>query len=93
MKEQVLPVSKTLEDRGKDYGSFKDQTMLTQDIKRSFKSGKNWENLNDAQKESLEMIATKISRILNGNPNKEDTWHDIAGYATLVEKEIRGEGV
>lgn len=36
------------------------------------------------QRECLEMIAHKIGRILNGDPHYEDSWRDIAGYATLV---------
>jgi hypothetical protein len=36
------------------------------------------------QKEALEMICHKMARILNGNPNEHDHWHDISGYSTLV---------
>jgi hypothetical protein len=36
------------------------------------------------QRESLEMIAHKISRIVNGDANYMDSWVDIAGYAQLV---------
>ena len=43
-----------------------------------------WEALDDDQKESLEMQAHKIARILNGDPNHADSWVDIAGYARLV---------
>jgi hypothetical protein len=41
------------------------------------------------QRESLDMIAHKIARILNGNPNVHDHWHDIAGYATLVANDLK----
>ena len=44
-----------------------------------------WSALAPHQKESLEMIQHKIARILNGDPNYSDSWHDISGYATLVE--------
>lgn len=30
------------------------------------------------------MIAHKIGRILNGDPNYRDSWDDIAGYAKLA---------
>ena len=40
------------------------------------------------QIEALEMIAHKIARILNGNPDTHDHWHDIAGYATLVANRL-----
>ena len=50
-----------------------------------------WKKLTTYQRESLIVIAQKIARILNGNPNEPDHWHDIAGYATLVEKELIGK--
>lgn len=46
--------------------------------------------MQDDQKEALEMIASKIARILNGNTNNEDSWRDIAGYATLVADRLKG---
>lgn len=45
--------------------------------------------LPDTHLEALDMICHKIARILAGDPNEPDHWHDIAGYATLVEKEIK----
>jgi hypothetical protein len=48
----------------------------------------NWENLTDDKKESLEMIAHKIGRILNGDPEYKDSWHDIIGYTTLIESTL-----
>lgn len=42
------------------------------------------------QMEALEMIAHKIARILNGDPDYEDSWRDIAGYATLVADRLLG---
>ncbi len=35
------------------------------------------------------MICLKISRIVTGDPEHPDNWHDIAGYATLAERECR----
>ncbi len=47
-----------------------------------------WIRLSFSQREALEMIAHKIGRILNGDPDYADSWHDIAGYAKLVEDEL-----
>lgn len=44
----------------------------------------------DDQVEALEMIAHKIGRIINGDPNYADSWHDIAGYAKLVADRLDG---
>lgn len=54
---------------------------------------KKWVSLASDQKESLEMIAHKIGRILNGDPNYSDSWHDIAGYAKLVGDRLDGKSV
>lgn len=42
------------------------------------------------QRESLEMVMHKIARIINGDPNYADSWHDIAGYAKLVADRLDG---
>lgn len=80
----------TLSERGQRYGDFYGHAEVTQAIKVSMAAGKNWSHarLLPIHKEALEMIAHKIGRILNGDPNYADSWHDIAGYAKLVEDEI-----
>jgi hypothetical protein len=47
-----------------------------------------WRRLKSHQKESLDMIAHKISRILNGDPQHRDSWVDIAGYAQITAERI-----
>ena len=42
-------------------------------------------NLDPVKRHALYMIAFKIARIVSGNPDHKDHWHDIAGYATLAE--------
>ena len=39
------------------------------------------------------MIFHKIGRIVNGDPNYADSWHDIAGYAKLVEDRLNKENL
>ena len=81
-------VDKTLNERGKRYGSFKTHAEITQNIKSAMQNSPNWLKLSPDKIECLDMIAHKIGRILNGDPEYSDSWHDIAGYATLVEKEL-----
>src|SRR5690606_40704517 len=64
---------------------------IAQDIKHAMMQGRNWANLPPYMKESLEMIAQKAGRILNGDPRHEDSWDDIAGYAKLSADAIRDE--
>jgi hypothetical protein len=84
-------IDNTLTERGNRYGSFEDHAKVTQEIKRAMQSGKNWASLVDDQKEALEMVAHKIGRILNGDPDYIDSWHDIIGYTRLVEHRLEVE--
>lgn len=87
-----MNITQTLEEREKRYGSFAGHAAITQDIKRAMSESRNWLELDDDQKEALEMIAHKIGRIVNGDPDYADSWHDIAGYARLVEERLVEEG-
>ena len=69
--------------RQRTHGVYKDQSTLTQAIKTTFRTGKNWNFLNDGQREALEMIAVKIARTLSGDHNYRDHWDDIVGYGQL----------
>ncbi len=83
--EKMTDIETTLYERGQRYGSFDEHAAITQELKIVMQGAPSWVLLSAAQKESLEMIAHKIGRILNGDPNYVDSWHDIAGYATLIE--------
>lgn len=90
---ETTKIIDTLNNRQKLYGVFSDRADFLQDLKEFLKERGNWENLSNPQKESIEMIANKVSRILFGNPNQVDNWHDIAGYATLIEEELKGNKI
>lgn len=77
-------ITQTLAERGKRYGDFDEHARVTQNIKFAMIDSLNWNTLAADQREALEMIAHKIGRILNGDPNYHDSWHDIVGYAQLV---------
>lgn len=72
-----------LANRQKTHGNFLENANLSQSIKDVMRSSINWEKLTDMQKESLEMIALKISRILSGDKDFRDHWDDVVGYARL----------
>lgn len=82
-------IAATLKERGKQYGEFAEHARITQNIKRAMQDSPKWEELSDDKKESLEMVAHKIGRILNGNPEFKDSWHDIIGYTQLVEDTLK----
>lgn len=93
----TLPASRDataaiLAERGARYGVFKDHAAITQDLKQSMRSFATMKGTRLApdQQEALDMIAHKLGRILNGDPDYADSWADIAGYARLVADRLEG---
>ena len=78
----------TLKERGSRYGKFSGHANITQTLKHVMRDTAGWQRLNNSQRESLEMVAHKIGRILNGDPNYDDSWIDIAGYSQLIVKQL-----
>lgn len=78
-----MNIRETLNDRGKVHGDYGDHARMSQMLKNIMASGVKWKDLEDHEKETLEMVAHKIGRILSGDPHYHDHWHDIVGYATL----------
>lgn len=86
----VSSVEATLKERGDRYGSFRghaDITITFKNLQRGFTNDRG-KVLTPSQQEALDMIFHKIGRIINGDPDYADSWHDIAGYAKLVEDEL-----
>lgn len=82
-----------LNARGSTYGSFMQSSDTVIRIKSIMHNAvaRNAVHLYPDQLQALDMIATKISRIVHGNPNHLDSWTDIAGYATLVADRLQGK--
>lgn len=87
---EEMNVDDTVKDRDGKYGPFSKQAGMAQTLKAIMRTAKGWDNLDSDMRESLDMIAAKMSRILIGNPNVTDSWHDIGGYARLVELRLIG---
>lgn len=92
-----MSVEKTLQERGARYGDFTDHARIAQALQKEmqlFNVGASlpWRDcLNDIQRQALTVIMDKIARILSGDPNYADNWHDIQGYAKLVEDRLPKE--
>lgn len=84
-------VEELITERGSRYGKFKDGADIMQSLKDTMRDVDGWNDLTASQKEALDMIQHKIGRILNGDPTYDDSWRDIAGYATLIVNELNGE--
>lgn len=83
--EKFQGIDATLAERGQRYGQFTEHARIAQNLKRAMQDSPNWTKLSDDKKEALDMVQHKIARILNGDPNYADSWHDIIGYTKLVE--------
>ena len=90
-------INNTLNERGERYGKFKDVASTTYALQEILRDAKSYKHMSDDQVIALDMICNKMARIVNGDPSYSDNWHDISGYATLVEQELNitnpdGEG-
>lgn len=92
MTNPATALTDTLNQRGTRYGEFKDQAVIAEGLNVAMTSAPGWQRLAPDQKEALRIIQNKVARILNGDPDYSDSWHDIAGYATLVDKRLKDEG-
>jgi len=84
VQPSTVNIEAITDERGEQYGDFATQGEIAQSLKDYMRSQHGWDRLAPHQRESLDMIQHKISRILNGDPNVVDSWADIAGYAHIV---------
>ena len=85
-----MSVDQTLKERGEKYGgSFLEQSQIAQQLKNTARNAPNWQQMRVDKREAVEMICTKLSRILYGDHDDLDSWHDIQGYARLIELRIK----
>lgn len=87
----TVAIEDTLKERGSRYGEFEKHAEISQSLQSVMRAAENWEKLKDDQKEALTIIVHKIARILNGDPEYHDSWHDICGYSKLVADRILKE--
>lgn len=86
-------IDKTLAERGSRYGSFVDNSRVFADLMGTFRNSPAWKegHIDMVHEHALSNIATKLARLLTGDPNYDDNWRDIAGYATLMVRICNGE--
>lgn len=78
-----LNVDQVLSVRGERYGPFVDQFYMAQYFKDIMRKEPNWQNMAVHKREALDQITLRISRIIHGDADYEDSWLDIEGYAKL----------
>lgn len=77
-------INATLKARARTHGNFEEQARTAVAIKRAVYSAPNARKLSDDQREAIDQITVKLSRLMHGDHNEPEHWHDVAGYATLV---------
>lgn len=80
-------IEATLTERQAQYGCFEDVAFVTENIMATLSKVRT-NGLNDLphpHRMALYMIASKMARIVNGDFNHKDSWHDIGGYSKLIE--------
>lgn len=86
--ETESPTTALLAERGKTHGDFTQNALASQQLKYTMREYAGFDALTPVQKEALDMIAMKISRIITGNAGIADHWDDIAGYARLASERL-----
>lgn len=87
-------ISTLIAERHKRHGDFETTASVAQAIKSAWRGVLHGENnhLSPEQVESLDLISTKMARIVCGNADEPDHWLDIEGYARLARNRLEGKG-
>jgi hypothetical protein len=85
-------VEETLSNRGTRYGRFLDGARSWRELQDALERQPGWGNLMQDQQYAATMIMMKLARAMNGDPDNTDNWHDIQGYAKLIEDRLLSRG-
>lgn len=82
-----------LDEREKTHGDFEDVSRVAQALKECLRRedgsyDSDVYKLPCVHSEALDLICTKMARVVCGDHNEIDHWRDIIGYATLVMNDI-----
>lgn len=78
-------VNDTLEQRKNVHGNYAVSAQMKDDILYRLQTTPNFDDMDAVGRTTLRMIVEKIGRIMYGDWSFVDHWHDIAGYATLMQ--------
>lgn len=79
-------VNATLKQRGNVHGNFNESSVTKRKLMAVAEQSPNWQAMSPAHQCAVNMIIEKLGRVLHGDHEFADHWHDIAGYATLGER-------
>lgn len=69
--------------RGSSHGDWDKSAEFMSEVKGMMKMTPNWSDMPARQREALEMVVHKVSRILHGDYNDPEHWVDAGGYLKL----------
>lgn len=81
-------IDQTLNQRQNVHGDFAENSEVTEHLMETIRCAPNWNKLDPVKRTALFHIAHKIGRIMCGDPEFADHWHDIQGYAKCVEDRL-----
>lgn len=86
-RQELKKIDATLAERQSQYGNFEDVAFVTENIMATLAKVRSngLHDLPHTHRMALYMIASKMARIVNGDFNHLDSWHDIGGYSKLIE--------
>jgi hypothetical protein len=77
-----------LNERETTHGDYRDTARIAQRLKDAVRREASFDALDDTAKESLDLICTKVARILSGNSRNIDHWRDVSAYAGLIAERL-----
>ena len=85
-----MTMQEILDQRGSRYGDFIDNATIAQAMKMAA-IGNVWADMDADAREAIDMICTKISRIVTADWRYVDNWRDIEGFAKLVADRLEAQ--
>lgn len=79
--------------RDSSYGGFSGIAETCQAMKDLARKCPSWQSLNSSEKEGIDMILHKITRILYSPKKIRDSWVDIGGYVRATLQAMDKDGV
>lgn len=85
----MTEVEAILDERERTHGNFAASAAIAQALKLVMSQAPKAAELDHVKLQALDMIATKIARIVCGDSEHADAWIDIEGYAELVVRDLQ----
>lgn len=86
-----MTIDQTLAERGKTYGPFREKAKTVQALIDVVIHEPGWERLAADQKQCIMVCFDKFARAIHGDPNHRDNFHDVVGYAKLVDDRMAAD--